>query len=51
MLTFEENELLARTGGGTVMGDYLREHWTPAVRAAALEADGAPARVRLFGRN
>jgi phthalate 4,5-dioxygenase len=51
MLTAAENELLARTGAGTVMGNYLREFWTPAVRAASLEADGAPARVRLFGRN
>ena len=51
MLTVDENELLARTGAGTPMGDFLREFWTPAVRAASLEADGAPARVRLFGKN
>jgi phenylpropionate dioxygenase-like ring-hydroxylating dioxygenase large terminal subunit len=51
MLTAAENNLLARVGAGTEMGDYLRDRWTPAVRAAALVADGAPARVRLFGRN
>src|ERR1700728_1625709 len=51
MLTTEENEVLTRVGAGTAMGDYLRDHWTPAVRAAALEADGAPARARLHGRN
>jgi phthalate 4,5-dioxygenase len=51
MMTQEENELLARIGKDTPMGDLLREYWTPAVRAAAIEADGAPARVRLFGRN
>lgn len=33
------------------MGDLLREYWVPAVRSAKLEADGAPARVRLFGEN
>ncbi|HEY5210742.1 MAG TPA: Rieske 2Fe-2S domain-containing protein [Stellaceae bacterium] len=51
MLTARENEMLARVGAGSPMGDYLRDHWTPAVRAAALEADGRPARVRLFGKN
>jgi phenylpropionate dioxygenase-like ring-hydroxylating dioxygenase large terminal subunit len=47
----DENELLTRTGPGTAMGEYLRDRWTPAVRAALLEADGAPARVRLYGKN
>jgi nitrite reductase/ring-hydroxylating ferredoxin subunit len=51
MLTAQENELLARVGAGSEMGDYLREYWTPAVRAASLETDGAPARVRLYGKN
>jgi phthalate 4,5-dioxygenase len=51
MLSREENELLARVGRGTAMGGWLREYWTPALRAAALEADGAPRRVRLFGKN
>jgi len=51
MLTQDENELLTRTGPGTAMGEYLRDRWTPAVRAALLEADGAPARVRLYGKN
>jgi len=51
MLTPDENELLTRTGAATAMGDYLRDRWTPAVRAGLLEADGAPARVRLYGRN
>ncbi len=51
MLTAAENELLVRVGAGTPMGDYLREYWTPALRAASIEADGAPARVRLYGKN
>ena len=51
MLSRDENELLVRVGPGTPMGDMLREFWVPAVRSAKLEADGAPARVRLFGEN
>ena len=50
-LTFEQNELLTRTGPGTPMGDLLREYWMPAVRSAALERDAAPTRVRLLGEN
>ena len=51
MLTKAENEVLTRVGPGTPMGEMLREFWTPALRAAALEADGAPKRVRLLGQN
>jgi phthalate 4,5-dioxygenase len=51
MLTAEENQLLTRVGPKSAMGDLLREYWTPAIRAAALERDGAPRRARLFGRN
>ncbi len=51
MLTEAENELLTRVGPGTKMGEMLREFWTPALRSAALEADGAPRRVRLLGQN
>ncbi|HLH76024.1 MAG TPA: Rieske 2Fe-2S domain-containing protein [Candidatus Binataceae bacterium] len=51
MLTRAENELLTRVGPGTPMGEMLREYWNPAVRAEALEADGAPVRVRMFGEN
>jgi phthalate 4,5-dioxygenase oxygenase subunit len=51
MLTREENELLSRVGPGTPMGEMLREYWAPALRSARLEADGAPARVRMLGEN
>ncbi|HUZ73038.1 MAG TPA: Rieske 2Fe-2S domain-containing protein [Stellaceae bacterium] len=51
MLTAAENEHLTRVGSGTPMGEMLREFWTPAVRSASLEADGAPRRVRLLGQN
>jgi phthalate 4,5-dioxygenase len=51
MLSKEQNELLVRVGPGTPMGQVLRQFWVPVLRAAKLEADGAPARVRLFGEN
>jgi phthalate 4,5-dioxygenase oxygenase subunit len=51
MLTRQESELLVRVGPGTPMGEMLREYWVPAVRADALEADGAPVRVRLMGED
>jgi phthalate 4,5-dioxygenase oxygenase subunit len=51
MMTREENELLSRVGPGSPMGEMLREYWMPAVRSQALEADGAPVRVRLLGEN
>ena len=51
MLTREDNELLTRVGPGSPMGEMLREYWMPAVRSEALEADGAPVRVRLLGED
>jgi phthalate 4,5-dioxygenase oxygenase subunit len=51
MLSSADNERLTRVGPGTPMGEMLREFWTPALRSAALEADGAPKRVRLLGEN
>jgi phenylpropionate dioxygenase-like ring-hydroxylating dioxygenase large terminal subunit len=49
--TAEENETLTRVGPGTLMSDLLSQYWTPALRSGRLVADGAPVRVRLFGRN
>jgi nitrite reductase/ring-hydroxylating ferredoxin subunit len=51
MLTREENERLTRVGPGEPMGEMLREYWLPACRAARLEPEGAPERVRLLGEN
>ena len=51
MVTKAENERLNRVGPGTPMGELLREFWTPAIRSEALEAGGAPQRVRLLGEN
>ena len=48
----EDNELLTRVENGAPMGEMIRQHyWIPAVPAIKLEADGAPVRVRLLGRN
>src|SRR5215212_1252056 len=51
MLSKENNELLTRVGPGTPMGNLLRQYWIPALRAARLEADGAPVRVRILSEN
>lgn len=51
MLSNEENERLTCVGPRTPMGLMLREFWTPALRSGALEADGAPRRVRLLAEN
>ncbi len=52
MLSKEDNELLTRVCGDAPMGRMLRQHWwMPAARSENLVADGAPLRVRLFGRN
>src|SRR3546814_10852562 len=52
MLTEEENRLLTDVEGDAPMGRMMRQqYWIPCARSASLEADGAPARVRLLGRN
>src|SRR3546814_16908748 len=52
MLTEEENLLLTDVEGDAPMGRMMRQqYWIPCARSASLEADGAPARVRLLGRN
>jgi phthalate 4,5-dioxygenase oxygenase subunit len=49
MISHEQNEMLSRIGRGTVMGDFLREFWTPACLSSELKADGDPMRLMLFG--
>ena len=52
MLTQEENELLCRIGPGTMMGNYLRRFWFPALMSEELpEPDCPPIRVRLLGED
>jgi phthalate 4,5-dioxygenase oxygenase subunit len=52
MLTFEENELLTRTGPGTPMGKLMRRYWIPALFSEQLpQPDCPPLRVRLLGED
>ena len=44
-------EPLTRCGRDTSMGRLLREFWTPALPGSALEADGAPYRLKLLGEH
>ena len=52
MLTPEDNQRLTHIEGDAPMGRLIRQnHWIPALRSAAIEPDGAPAGVRLFGKD
>src|ERR1700743_2479014 len=52
MISQQENDLLTLVEGDAPMGQMMRQnHWIPALRAARLEADGPPVRVRLFGED
>jgi len=50
MLTQEQNDTLARTGPGTLLGDLFRRYWIPALLAEEIaEPDCPPVRVQLLG--
>jgi phenylpropionate dioxygenase-like ring-hydroxylating dioxygenase large terminal subunit len=51
MLNAHDNETLTRVGPDTPGGKLLRRYWYPVLKAHALEADGAPVKVRLLGEN
>lgn len=52
MLSTEDNQRLTHIEGDAPMGRLIRQkHWIPALRSAAVEADGAPVGVRLFGKD
>ena len=51
MLSKDDNELITRVGPETRGGALLRRYWYPVLKADALEADGAPQKVRLLGEN
>jgi phenylpropionate dioxygenase-like ring-hydroxylating dioxygenase large terminal subunit len=52
MLSAEDNEVLTRTGAGTLMGDLFRRFWQPVLLSQELpERDGAPLRVKVFGED
>ena len=40
---------LTRVGPGTVMGDFMRQYWIPALRSSDLQRDGDPLRLMLLG--
>jgi nitrite reductase/ring-hydroxylating ferredoxin subunit len=51
-MTPRDNERLTRVTGDAPMGRLLREnYWLPFARSEALEAGGAPQRVRLLGHD
>jgi phenylpropionate dioxygenase-like ring-hydroxylating dioxygenase large terminal subunit len=50
MLSKEDNELLARVGPGTPMGEVMRQYWIPAIRSDELPSpDCPPLRLKLLG--
>jgi hypothetical protein len=40
---------LTRVGPGTVMGEFMRQYWIPALRGDELAAGGDPVRLMLLG--
>ena len=52
MLSAQDNQLLARTGPGTPMGELFRRFWLPALLPSELpDPDSAPIRFRLLGED
>ena len=50
MLSAEDDQLLTRTGPGTVMGTLFRRFWMPVLLSREVpEPDGAPVRVTVLG--
>jgi phthalate 4,5-dioxygenase len=50
MLTHEQNEQLVRTNAGTLMGDFFRRYWIPALHSWEIaEPDCPPVRVQIMG--
>ena len=45
----QDTEDLTRVGPGTVMGEFMRQYWLPALISTELKADGAPVRLMLLG--
>jgi phenylpropionate dioxygenase-like ring-hydroxylating dioxygenase large terminal subunit len=50
MLNAEDNEELCRVGPGTLMGDFFRQFWMPAIASEELPTpDSPPVRIKLLG--
>lgn len=43
------SEDLTRVGPGTVMGDFMRQYWIPAMKSSELTTGRAPLRLKLLG--
>jgi len=44
-----DSEDLTRVGPGTVMGEFMRQYWVPALKSSELVRDGDPLRLMLLG--
>ena len=49
MKATKDSEELTRVGAGTVMGEFMRQYWIPAIKSSELQRDGAPMRLMLLG--
>ena len=49
MTTANDSIELTRVGPGTVMGQFMREYWIPALMCSELARGGAPIRLMLLG--
>ena len=45
----QDSSTLTRVGPGTVMGEFMRQYWIPALASGELKADGDPLRLMLLG--
>ena len=51
MLTLEQNDVLTRTGPGTLAGALLRRYWQPVALGSELPVGGTPVPVRVLGED
>ncbi len=49
MSTANDAEDLTRVGPGTVMGNFMRQYWHPAIMSRELQPGGSPMRLMLLG--
>ena len=45
----QDSKDLTQVGPGTVMGDFIRQYWLPAIKSDELEAGAGPMRLMLLG--
>lgn len=45
----QDSRDLTRVGPGTVMGEFMRQFWVPALMSSELVADGDPVRLMILG--